>query len=124
MERVLILGGGVGGTIAANLVSRKLRRQIDDGLAEVTVVDKLGNHVYQPGFMYITFGNEKADKLERPERSLLDQRVQLVVDEVTRIDETTRTVELASGTSLGYDQLVLATGSRIAPEEIEHFEAE
>ena len=124
MERVLILGGGVGGTIVANLVSRKLRRQIDAGEVEVTVVDKLGNHVYQPGFMYITFGHEKAAKLQRPERSLLDQRVQLVVDEVTRIDEATHTVALASGKSLGYEHLVLATGSRIAPEEIEHFGAE
>ncbi len=124
MERVLILGGGVGGTIVANLVSRKLRRQIDDGLVEVTVVDQFGNHVYQPGFMYITFGHEKAKDLQRPERSLLDQRVKLVVDEVTRIDEATRTVRLASGESLGYEHLVLATGSRIAPEEIEHFGSE
>jgi sulfide:quinone oxidoreductase len=124
MQRVLILGGGVGGTIVANLVSRKLRRQIDDGLAEVTVVDQFGNHVYQPGFMYITFGQEKANKLQRPERSLLDARVKLVVDEVRRIDEATNTVELASGASLGYDQLVLATGSRIAPDEIDHFGTE
>jgi sulfide:quinone oxidoreductase len=124
MERVLILGGGVGGTIVANLVSRKLRRQIDDGTVEVTVVDKFGNHVYQPGFMYITFGHETAGGLERPERSLLDERVKLVVGEVTRIDEATRTVMLANGESLGYEHLVLATGSRIAPEEIEHFESE
>ena len=124
MERVLILGGGVGGTIVANLVGRKLRREINDGEVEVTVVDQSGNHVYQPGFMYITFGHETAAGLERPERSLLDDRVKLVVDEATRIDEATRTVALASGDSLGYDQLVLATGSRIAPEEIEHFESE
>ena len=68
MQRVLILGGGVGGTIVANLVSRKLRHQIDAGEVEVTVVDQLGNHVYQPGFMYITFGHEKEQGLSRPER--------------------------------------------------------
>jgi sulfide:quinone oxidoreductase len=124
MERVLIVGGGVGGTIVANLLSRKLRRQIEDEDIEVTVVDRLGNHVYQPGFMYITFGNEHERNLSRPERSLLDDRVKLVVGEVTRVDADARKVTLADGQILEYDELVLAPGSRIAPEEIEHFETE
>jgi len=124
MERILILGGGVGGTIVANLLSRKLRGRIDAGEAQVTVVDKLGAHVYQPGFMYITFGGERAQRLQRPERSLLDERVELVVGEAAEINEELKTVRLDSGEWLGYDYLVLATGSRIVPEEIEHFEQE
>ena len=78
MKRVVILGGGVGGTIVANLLGRKLKKQIDGGQASVTVVDTSGQHVYQPGFMYIAFGHERASKLSRPERGLLDQRVKLV----------------------------------------------
>jgi sulfide:quinone oxidoreductase len=124
MDRVLIIGGGVGGTIVANLVSRKLKHEIDTGQASVTVVDQLGNHVYQPGFMYITFGNEKPGKLSRPERSLLDDRVQLVVGEVRRVHEDTHQVELANGEMLGYEHLVLATGARIVPEEIKHFDTQ
>lgn len=124
MERILIIGGGVGGTIVANLVSRKLKHEIDTGQAAVTLVDKLGSHVYQPGFMYIAFGTELEEKLVRPERSLLDARVQLVVGEVQAIDEKAHTVTLDNGEFLGYEQLVLATGARIAPEEIEHFDTE
>ena len=124
MERVLIVGGGVGGTIVANLLSRKLRRQIEDEDIEVTVIDRMGNHVYQPGFMYITFGNEHERNLSRPERSLLDDRVKLVVGEVTRVDADARKVTLADDQILEYDELVLATGSRIAPEEVEHFDTE
>ena len=60
MERVLILGGGVGGTLVANLISRKLKKQIDAGEASVTVVDEFGEHVYQPGFMYIAMGDQDA----------------------------------------------------------------
>jgi sulfide:quinone oxidoreductase len=124
MKRVLILGGGVGGTIVANLVSRKLRRQIENDEVEVTVVDQTGNHLYQPGFMYITFGNEQERNLSRPERSLLDKGVKLVVGEVTRVDADARNVALADGQVLEYDEIVLATGSRIAPEEVEHFDTE
>ena len=53
MQNVLVLGGGVGGTLVANLISRKIKKQIDAGEAKVTVVDEKGEHVYQPGFMYI-----------------------------------------------------------------------
>ena len=124
MQRVVILGGGVGGTIVANLLARKLKSQIDHKLVSVTVVDQQPSHVYQPGFMYIAFGHERPEGLKRPERSLLDKRVQLVVGEIVVVNEKTQTVELAGGRTLGYDQLVLATGSRIVPDEIENFSTE
>ena len=121
MTRIVILGGGVGGTIVANLLARKLGRRSD---VEITVVDQTGQHVYQPGFMYITFGHERVKNLTRPERSLLDHRVKVVVGEVVRIQEGQRLIDLADGRMLGYEYLVLATGSRIVPEEIPHFAEE
>jgi sulfide:quinone oxidoreductase len=124
MDRIVILGGGVGGTLMANLLVKRLRRRIDAGDAAVTVVDETGQHTYQPGFMYIALGGERAERLQRPERSLLDKRVQLVVGEVASVDEASRQVILTDGQALAYDHLVLATGSRIVPEEIEHFGTE
>ena len=121
MQRILVLGGGVGGTLAANLLARKLKRRIDAGDVALTLVDEGGEHVYQPGFMYIAMGGERADKLHRPERSLLDRRIQLVIARATRIDPGSRQVELETGEPLAYDYLVIATGSRIVPEEIPHF---
>jgi sulfide:quinone oxidoreductase len=124
MDRIVILGGGVGGTLVANLLVKKLRRRIDRGQATVTVVDASGQHTYQPGFMYIAMGGERAEHLKRPERSLLDKRVSLVVGEVKKVEEDTRLVHLADGEAIGYDYLILASGSRILPEEIPHFETE
>ena len=98
MQQILVLGGGVGGTLVANLISRRLKRPIDRGEARVTVVDERGTHVYQPGFMAIAMGDERAERLERPERSLLDARVQLVVGRVTAISEEDRVVRLDDGT--------------------------
>ena len=124
MQRVVVLGGGVGGTLTANLVARKLKKLIAAGEAQVTVVDATGAHAYQPGYMYIAMGNERAEKLVKPERSLLDRNIELVVDTVARIDTSVRSVTLGSGQTLGYEHLVIATGSRIVPEELPNFDAE
>jgi sulfide:quinone oxidoreductase len=124
MKRILILGGGVGGTLTANLLIKRLRRQVKAGEVTITVIDQTGQHTYQPGFMYIAMGGERADRLQRPERGLLDKLVSLVIGEIERIDEPSQTVRLTDGIRLRYDYLVLASGSRIVPEEIEHFETE
>ena len=124
MQRILILGGGVGGTLTANLLAKQLRRDLKTGDVTLTVVDTTGVHTYQPGFMYIAMGGERAEHLQRPERGLLNKLVDLVVGEVDRIDESSQTVRLVDGRWLGYDHLVLATGSRIVPEDIEHFRDE
>jgi sulfide:quinone oxidoreductase len=124
MKRVVILGGGVGGTLTANLLARRLRPRMDRGDIEVTVVDPNAAHVYQPGFMYIAMGGEREEKLRKPERSLLDKRVRLVIDEAVRVDEASQTVILKGGAILPYDELVLATGSQIVPESMDHFREE
>jgi sulfide:quinone oxidoreductase len=110
---VVILGGGVGGTIVANLVAKQ-----SAGRAHVTVVDATGIHVYQPGFLYIAVGQEKPSALQRPERQLLRHDVSLVVDRATRVDPVGRQVQLESGATLPYDQLLLATGSRTVMSEV------
>jgi sulfide:quinone oxidoreductase len=124
MQRIVILGGGVGGTLTANLLARRLRSRLKAGDVTVTVVDGTGRHTYQPGFMDLAMGGERPERLERSERGLLDARVSLVVGEVARVDETARLVELHGGERLGYDVLVIATGARIVPDEIAHFATE
>ena len=124
MDRIVILGGGVGGTLTANLLARRLGDRIARGEVDITLIDAQGAHVYQPGFMYIAMGGEREERLSRPERSLLDAPINLIVDTAVRIDEAARTIVLASGAILPYDYLVLATGSRIVPEEIPFFTQE
>ena len=110
---VLIIGGGVGGTIVANLVSKEVGDR-----ARVTLVDATGVHVYQPGFLYVAVGQEKPDNLRRDESRLLRNEVKLVVDQATLVKTDERKVVLKSGKTLRYDELVLATGSRIMPDEV------
>jgi sulfide:quinone oxidoreductase len=124
MDRIVILGGGVGGTLTANLLARHLRSRLKTGDVTITVVDATGRHTYQPGFMYLAMGGERPERLQRSERSLLDARVSLVVGEVDRLEGTARLVTLKGGERLGYEALVIATGARIVPESIPHFAAE
>ena len=124
MDRIVILGGGVGGTLTANLLARRLGARIAAGEVDVTLIDAQGAHVYQPGFMYIAMGGEREERLARPERSLLDAPVSLIVDRAVRVDVAARTVVLEGGAIIPYDYLVLATGSRITPDEIPFFAQE
>ncbi len=114
--RIVILGGGVGGTLAANLLVDRL----GDG-ATVTVVDSSGMHAYQPGFLYVALGQANGRWLGRDERTLLNKKVDLVIETAERIDPVARTVRFASGGSIAYDYLILATGSRTVPDEIPGF---
>jgi sulfide:quinone oxidoreductase len=110
---VLILGGGVGGTIVANLVAKEVGDR-----ARVTLVDTTGIHVYQPGFLYVAVGHEQPSALQRPEAGLLRHDVKLVIDRATRIDPLSKKVVLSSGRTMRYDELLLATGSRTVMEEV------
>jgi sulfide:quinone oxidoreductase len=110
---VVILGGGVGGTLCANLISKH-----GDGRAHITVVDSTGQHVYQPGFLYVAVGQELPKALSRSESRLLRHDITLLAEPATRVDPHDRTVELASGRILPYDYLVVATGSRTVMEEV------
>ena len=111
--RVVVLGGGVGGTLAANLLDKALGRDV-----HVTVVDPTGMHVYQPGFLYVALGQANGRWLARDERTLLRPRVELAVEAATGIDLSAGTVTLGHGGSLPFDQLVIATGARLEKEAI------
>ncbi len=111
--RVVVLGGGVGGTLVANLLSKELGQE-----ATVTVVDGTGMHLYQPGFLYVALDQANALWLTRDERTLLRKNVGLVVDQATKIDPVAQTVTLAHGETLAYDYLVVSTGSRILRDAV------
>ncbi|MCK4367663.1 MAG: FAD-dependent oxidoreductase, partial [Thermoplasmata archaeon] len=90
MKNVVVLGGGVGGSVVANHLAKKAKR----GDCNITVVDEDGKHVYQPGFLYVTLGKQNPAKLVRDERTLLKRSVDLVTSRAERIDPGERTVHL------------------------------
>jgi sulfide:quinone oxidoreductase len=110
---VVVLGGGVGGTLVANLLDRSLGHDV-----HVTVVDPTGMHDYQPGYLYVALGQAKGHWLSREERSLLRSGVDLAIEEAIRIHPDAGTVQLGRGGSLSWDYLVIATGARLVPDQV------
>jgi sulfide:quinone oxidoreductase len=112
-KQIVILGGGTGGTIAAN----RLRRRLDD--AEIHVVDRDNRHVYQPGLLFVPFGMASVDEIVRPRRRQLGNGVVFHENEVVEVRLDRDQVLLDDGTALPYDVLVVASGVRLQPEETE-----
>ncbi len=116
--RVLIVGGGLSGTIVANGLCRKLSSQLSSGDVVITVLGNTDKHLYQPGLLYVPFGRIRESELFRDQRKVLDRRAIFHVDAATNIDVEAQKVTTESGREYEYDYLVLATGSRIMPQNV------
>ena len=115
MKRIVILGGGTGGTMMAN----RLRRVYTPEEAEIAVVDRDDRHVYQPGLLFVPFGLTDPQDIVRSRRRQLRDGIDFHRTEVDRVDLEADSVHLGNGATLPYDVLLVATGSRLQPEETE-----
>jgi sulfide:quinone oxidoreductase len=119
MSRIVILGAGTAGTIMANRLRRRYADEISRGETTITVIDQDPRHIYQPGLLFIPFGIYHPDDVIRPRRLQLHDGVSYRPGAIERIVPDDNAVLLADGSRCGYDVLIVATGTRIAPEETE-----
>ncbi|MCO3629085.1 NAD(P)/FAD-dependent oxidoreductase, partial [Pseudomonas aeruginosa] len=119
MQRIVIVGGGVGGTMLANLLVVRLYPEILGGEVQVLLISDSPDHYYKPAFMYVAFEQFFLEDLKRPQRSLLRPEVIFQLDRVDRFDFPRQELQTRSGRRHGYDYLVIATGCVPAPERIE-----
>lgn len=116
--RILVVGGGTAGTIVANNLARRLSAETRRGKARITMLSASDRHMYQPGLLYVAFGQMTPDQLYRDQASLLESNIDFHVDPVTDFMLDQNKVKTQSGKLHEYDTLVIATGSRMVPEEI------
>ncbi len=118
---LLILGAGACGSIVANKVTRELRREIAEDKYSVTVLDKNDMGLNPAGFTFIPFHLLAPEDIQRPLKKIISPRANAFFGddgEVTRVDLENRKVSARSGKEYSYDYLVIATGARLAPEEV------
>ena len=119
-RHVVVVGAGM----VAHRFVESLRSRDPDGLWRVTVIGEEDRHPYDRVGLTSYFAGASADDLTL-QRSILDDddRVRFVRgDAVARIDREARRVTTESGLSVGYDTLVLATGSYAARLTVDGFD--
>ena len=118
IKKIVIIGGGIGGTIVANGLSKNLGSELNQNKISISMLGASESHFYQPGLFYLPFGKFRESDLQKNQRKVLDDRVLFKVDPATKIDIDNNVVSTASGNTYEYDYLVIATGSRIRPDLI------
>ncbi len=120
MAAILILGGGFGGVVAAELLAKELGRE-----HQITLVSRDRQFLFYPALVRLAFGKCEASDISYDLRkAMLDRRVRYLQAEVARVDPYERKVTLAGGDlvgHLGYDYLIFALGRRLATENIPGF---
>jgi len=115
MKKLVILGGGTAGTIMAN----KLAPVLDSREWQITIVDEYQTHYYQPGFLFIPFGIYNKEDVIKPKRDFFPSGIEVIMSKIELIKPKSNQINLADGKILSYDFLIIATGSKICPEETE-----
>jgi sulfide:quinone oxidoreductase len=117
-KRIVILGGGTGGTLTANRLHRHFKHHRSDyQQVDIVVVDQDDHHLYQPGLLFVPFGLSHHEDIVKPRHRQLHKDIEFEQSAVDRVDVHSDTVFLANGRELPYDVLVIATGAKLAFEE-------
>lgn len=109
-KRIVILGGGVGGTMVANRLVKSLEKAVYSGEVEIMLIGNTDKHVYQPGFLFVAFNEGFMDQFEREQKYLLHPKIKFLTEEAEKIDIANKKV-LSGNQAVEYDFLVIATGS-------------
>jgi len=112
MKNLVILGAGTAGTMMANhLVSKLPKKEWN-----ISIVDQYKTHYYQPGFLFLPFDTYTEDQVKKTGKKFIPKGVNYIQKKIEKIVAEDNKVELEDET-IPYDILIIATGSKIAPEE-------
>ncbi|CEP67086.1 FAD-dependent pyridine nucleotide-disulphide oxidoreductase [Moorella glycerini] len=116
-RRIVIVGGGVAGTMVANRLAKSMENEVYNGELEVVLIGNTGKHIYQPGFLFMAFNEGFLEQFAREEEYLLHPKVNFVIDAARHIDVDRKRV-ITGKQSFDYDFLVIATGSYPAMDSV------
>ena len=115
MKNLVILGAGTAGTMMVNHLNRKLSSKE----WKITIIDKHKTHYYQPGFLFIPFDTYKEKDVIKQKSQFIPKNVNYIETGIEIIDHEKNKVKLDNGQEIPFDILIIATGAKIVPAEIE-----
>ena len=113
MKNLVILGAGTSGTMMANHLNTKLNKKE----WTITIVDQYKTHYYQPGFLFLPFDIYTTKQVKKKGEKFIPKGVNYVQEKIELIVPEENKVSLANGIDLNYDILIVATGTKTAPDE-------
>lgn len=111
-QTVVILGGGVGGVVAANRLRRRLDRR-----HRIVLVDREPTFTLAASYLWVMTGARRPEQISRPLARLARKGIEVVQGEVERIDPA-RKQAVVGGQTFEADHLVVALGAEFTPEAI------
>ncbi len=111
-KTVLILGGGIGGLVAANELRRLLPNE-----HRIVLVEKNPQHAFAPSFLWLMTGDRRPEQITRDVRQLVRPGVEVLLAEAQAIDLPNRSVQTSAQT-INFDYLIIALGAELAPGAI------
>ena len=115
MKSLVILGAGTAGTMMANHLRKKLNKKE----WEISIIDERKEHHYQPGYLFLPFDIYQPTDIIKNIKDFIPLGVELIQERLERIVAQENKVILDGGEIINYDLLIIATGAKIAPEEVE-----
>ena len=114
MAHIVILGAGTGGMPAAYELREKL-----DNSHRITVVNAVDYFQFVPSNPWVAVGWRSREDITFPIRPYLERKnIDFVAQRVDRIDAAGSELQLADGSTLAYDYLVITTGPKLAFDEV------
>lgn len=98
-------------------MANKMRKELSREEWKITLVDKEKTHYYQPGFLFIPFGYYKKEDVIKPKQNFMPAGVEIIYHNIEKIEAGENKILLENGEVITYDILIIATGTRINPEE-------
>jgi sulfide:quinone oxidoreductase len=111
-QRILVLGGGVGGIVVANDLCKRLPAR-----HEIVLVNREEAFVFAPSLLWLLVGARRPEQISRPLRRLVRRGVTVTIGEIERIDAARREV-IVGGRTLSADSIVIALGAATAGDTI------
>jgi sulfide:quinone oxidoreductase len=114
MSHIVVLGAGIGGMPAAYDLKRRL------GAAhEVTLINATENFQFTPSNPWVAVGWRQPDQILVPIRPQVERKgIRFIASPVTSLDPEARTLTVGDGSTVAYDYLVIATGPKLAFDEV------
>jgi sulfide:quinone oxidoreductase len=115
-KRILILGAGFGGLTAANILRKSLPSE-----HRIIVVERKNWFMMGLVKLWILEGSRKLEDSQTPLAGLAARGIEIIYDDVVKIDTAASAVESREHGRLEYDYLIVALGAELVPERVPGF---